>query len=85
MQITPEVSGIASDSAGLAITSANVGVISEDTGADRFVVVAPGENLGTIAKREYGDVLRYVEIFEANRDVISDPNNVAPGTRLRLP
>ncbi len=84
--VVPDNSGIASDSAGLVISSNTGGTDApEDDNFARYVLVAPGETLGGIAKREYGDVLKYVSILEANRDLISDPNNLTPGTRLRIP
>lgn len=47
--------------------------------------VAKGETLGTIAKHWYGKPARYTDIFEANRDVLSDPNRVEVGQQLKIP
>jgi Dyp-type peroxidase family len=46
-----------------------------------------GDYLFLIAQRAYnGDGNRYLEIYNANRDVIGpDPNVLVPGTRLRIP
>ena len=49
------------------------------------MTVQPGETLGHIAKREYGDILRYIDIYNANKDLIADPNNLIAGTRLLMP
>jgi uncharacterized protein (DUF2235 family) len=51
---------------------------------DIHIVVAR-ETLGKIAKIRYGDPKRWAEIFEANRDVIDDPNAISPGDQLRIP
>jgi len=48
-------------------------------------VVAPGDSLGSIAIRYYGDSTRWQRIYEANRGVIPDPNALAIGTRLSIP
>ncbi len=48
-------------------------------------VVAPGESLGLIAERLGQPRGAYRALFDANRDVLSDPNQVEVGTVLRLP
>lgn len=37
-----------------------------------------------ISFETYGDLFKWRQIYEANRDRISDPNNVPPGTVLKL-
>ncbi|MEM6674168.1 MAG: LysM peptidoglycan-binding domain-containing protein [Planctomycetota bacterium] len=51
----------------------------------RVVEVLDGESLWGVASRTLGNGARWKEIFEANRDVIADPDLVAPGTRLKIP
>ncbi len=51
----------------------------------RSLVVQPGETLTAIAARIYGDARRHVEIFALNRDVLTSPDVLPAGTRLRLP
>ena len=53
--------------------------------AARTYVVIEGDSLSKIAKREYGDALQWRKIFEANRDVIKDPDLIYPGQRLTIP
>lgn len=50
-----------------------------------FVVVQSGDTLSAIAKRAYGDANKYPVIFEANKPMLSDPNKIYPGQRLRIP
>ena len=45
----------------------------------------PGDSLSKIAKEYYGNAMKYPEIFEANREVIKDPNLIYPGQKLRIP
>jgi len=54
-------------------------------GSTRFVVVQQGDSLGRIAEEVYGNMLAYNRIYVANRDLISNPNLLQPGMRLRLP
>lgn len=48
-------------------------------------VVQPGDTLSALAKKFYGKAGLYMKIFEANRDVLSDPNLIKVGQRLRIP
>jgi len=48
-------------------------------------LVRPGNNLWEIARRTYGDGLRYTVIYSANHDRIRDPDLIYPGQVFRLP
>jgi nucleoid-associated protein YgaU len=48
-------------------------------------VVRPGDSLTAISVRYYGTSRRWEDIFEANRDILSDPNLLQVGQRLRIP
>ena len=48
-------------------------------------VVQSGDTLSKIAEKYYGDASLYTKIFQANRDVLSDPNKIRPGQKLRIP
>jgi nucleoid-associated protein YgaU len=60
-----------------------------NTGADnpyaQTYVVQSGDSLSKIAQRFYGDASLYTKIFEANRDLLKDPNKISPGQKLRIP
>jgi nucleoid-associated protein YgaU len=47
--------------------------------------IVSGDTLGAIAKRYYGSASKYMKIFEANKDIISDPNKIYPGQKIRIP
>lgn len=49
------------------------------------IVVQPGNSLWRIARRTYGEGLRYSLIFEANKDQIRDPDLIYPGQVFSLP
>ncbi len=50
-----------------------------------YYEIASGDTLGGIAKKFYGKSSKYMAIFEANRDIISDPNKIYPGQKIRIP
>lgn len=49
-----------------------------------YTVVA-GDSLSKIAKQFYGNVNQYMKIYEANKNVLSDPNVVKIGQELVIP
>ena len=53
--------------------------------AEQWHEVAKGESLWKIAERYYGDGSLYPKIFEANRDLLDDPNKIMPGQQLKIP
>ncbi len=54
-------------------------------GAAKVHVVEKGDTLGAIAKKYYGKAGAYMKIFEANKDILTDPDKIKPGQRLRIP
>lgn len=50
-----------------------------------FYEIVSGDTLGGIAKKYYGKSSAYTRIFEANKDIISDPNKIYPGQKIRIP
>lgn len=53
--------------------------------ATRIYEVKAGDTLSKIAKQEYGDANAYMIIFEANRDILNNPNLIHPGQKLKIP
>ena len=47
--------------------------------------VKAGDTLSKIAKDKLGDANAYHEIFNANRDQLSDPDKIKPGQVLKIP
>lgn len=47
--------------------------------------VKSGDTLSKIAKEKFGDAGAYMEIFNANRDQLDDPNKIRPGQVLKIP
>lgn len=53
--------------------------------AEQQHVIAEGDSLSKISKRYYGTPNRWPEIFEANRNILSDPSRLPAGASLRIP
>jgi nucleoid-associated protein YgaU len=47
--------------------------------------VKSGDTLSRIAKEKLGDANAYMEIFNANKDQLSDPDKIKPGQVLKIP
>ena len=62
----------------------NVESGSSSTAAKIYMVVA-GDSLSKIAKREYGDASEWKRIFDANQDVLENPDKIYPGQKLKIP
>lgn len=50
-----------------------------------YYVIQKGDTLSAIAKRYYGKANDYPRIFEANREVIKNPDLIFPGQKIRIP
>jgi len=49
------------------------------------VVMKPGDRLNLLALKYYGEKVFWVYIYEANKNVIPNPDNVPAGTTIRIP
>jgi nucleoid-associated protein YgaU len=56
-----------------------------DAPAPITITVQPGLTLWAIARETYGDGVLYVQVFEANRDKIKDPDLIYPGQVFTVP
>ncbi|KAF1015096.1 MAG: putative protein YgaU [Stenotrophomonas maltophilia] len=63
--------------------SASVDTTAEKVGGT--YTVQKGDSLSKIAKAQLGDANAWKKIFEANRDVLDDPDKIFPGQTLKLP
>ena len=64
--------------------SAPVDAASEGTGASTYTVQS-GDVLGTISTTVYGTSRNWRKIYDANRDILADPNQLEVGMVLRIP
>lgn len=56
----------------------------EEAQVEHYTIVS-GDTLSAIARKFLGDGNAYPKIFEANREVIKDPNKIYPGQVIRIP
>jgi nucleoid-associated protein YgaU len=50
-----------------------------------FYTVVKGDTLSKIAQQHYGSANKYPLIFEANKPMLKDPDEIYPGQVLRIP
>jgi len=53
--------------------------------ATQWHVVVKGDTLSKISKKYYGDPSLYMKIFEANKDILKNPDLIKIGQKLRIP
>ena len=51
----------------------------------QYYTVVSGDTLSKISKQFYGDANQYQKIFEANKPMLTDPDKIYPGQKLRIP
>jgi nucleoid-associated protein YgaU len=51
----------------------------------QYYTVVSGDTLSKIAKQFYGDANQYPKIFEANKPMLTHPDKIYPGQKLRIP
>ena len=58
---------------------------TEEIVGEQQYTVQSGDNLSKIAKNLLGDGNAWKKIFDANRDVLDDPDKIRPGQTLKIP
>lgn len=54
-------------------------------GGAKTYEIQSGDTLSAIAQRHYGNANEWRKIYEANRNVIDDPDKIYPGQKITLP
>ncbi len=57
----------------------------EQTVEVNYYEIKKGDSLWKIAEHFYGNGSKYTHIFEANKEVIKDPDLIFPGQKIRIP
>ena len=68
----------------MASASASAPGAQAAAGARTHDVVA-GDTLSGLAKKYYGNASQYMKIFNANRDLLDDPDRIKVGQKLKIP
>ena len=58
---------------------------TEEIIGERTYTIESGDTLSKIAKEQLGRASAWRDIFEANRDVIDNPDRIFPGQVIKLP
>lgn len=66
-------------------TAAATATAAAGTAQMQIHEVVKGETLSAIAKKYYGSASKYNKIFEANRDILNDPDKIKVGQKLKIP
>ena len=56
-----------------------------DTSVYAYHTVKSGDTLGKIAKHYYDSAMKYPTIFDANRNILDNPDVIHPGQELTIP
>ena len=51
----------------------------------QYYTVVSGDNLSKISKQFYSDPNKYMKIFDANKPMLTSPDRIYPGQKLRIP
>ena len=63
----------------------NLMSVAAPADAAQYHDVVRGDTLSAIAKKYYGNANKYPAIFEANQPMLSHPDKIYPGQKLRIP
>ena len=83
--VDPNFSDLIADIQAPAAAAAAAAGNAPSTTAAKTYTVQAGDSLSKIAKQFYGDANKYMKIFEANKDKLTDPDKIKPGMDLVIP
>ena len=67
------------------VTSVDNKLVAPAAPPAQYHDVVKGDTLSAISKKYYGDPNKYNAIFEANKPMLSHPDKIYPGQKLRIP
>ena len=70
---------------GVNVVLNEVAVDESPTENVEYYLIKSGDTLSKIAKQYYGNAMDYPKIFEANLEVIKDPDKIFVGQKIRIP
>ena len=82
---TPDFSNVDGGSSKAPDFSNVEGGSSSTASAGRTYTVVSGDSLSKIAQQQYGHANHWNRIYEANRDILNDPDKIFPGQILKIP
>ena len=87
VEIAPAAPAAVADAAAVTVelTAVEPTAVAPAKPAPVSVTVQPGYTLWGIAQQNFGDGVLYVQVFEANKDKIKDPDLIYPGQVFTIP
>ena len=82
--VTAKVDSTEQKAADFSDVTAKVDSTEEIIGEGTYTI-EKGDTLSKIAKEQLGHASAWKQIFEANRDVLDDPDRIFPGQVIKLP
>jgi len=67
------------------VTSVDNNLVAPEAPPAQYHDVVRGDTLSAISKKYYGDANKYNAIFEANKPMLTHPDKIYPGQKLRIP
>lgn len=67
------------------LVAVSVGNLDDQRFSAGKAIIRRGDNLWTIARRVYGEGIKYTTIYQANTGQIRDPDRIYPGQVFELP
>jgi nucleoid-associated protein YgaU len=84
--IAGNVEGVTEVISKIAINEPDIDVASAlEPGNVEYYIIQSGDSLSKIAKKYYQNAMEYPRIFDANKEVIKDPDLIYPGQKIRIP
>ncbi|MCS7180499.1 MAG: LysM peptidoglycan-binding domain-containing protein, partial [bacterium] len=60
-------------------------IIEEEPKEGKYYTIKKGDTLKKIAYKYYNDTSKWKVIYEVNKNIIKNPNNLTPGIKIYIP
>jgi len=84
-QEASEKASLAAGNVSGVVSVENLLVAAKPADEAQYHDVVKGDTLSAISKKYYGDANKYNAIFEANKPMLTHPDKIYPGQKLRIP
>jgi len=85
VELDDEICSLGGNMKGVGSVNGDALQAPEPVAEPEYYVIQSGDTLWGIASKFLGNGSKYPEIFEANREVIEDPDKIFVGQKIRIP